>query len=260
MTSDGRPPERVVGDFAERLMGYVSRYEERRDSWAVFAYLYLQLTRSLATGLAVGDPQFHDPGWVASLADVLAGKYFTASDSIDEWIVETGTTPDTQVSACELPDVVPRPWRDVYAAISGNKSYVLEDALFSMMAHISYDLPVALQRMSEEYDVRLHIADFHRMNDVLGTAVDFVQEELAGRYCSGSPTWTGSSPVTMNCSPITVSGSLRGMAWLNFNRLGDPSSPGMRSAQSARAPGRSSSASVSRAVGRSALHPVLAGS
>jgi hypothetical protein len=222
MTRDDRPPEHVVGDVAERLIGYVRRYEEKHDNRAVFAYLYLQLTRSLATGLAVGDPPFHDPAWVASLADALAAEYFSASDAIDEWVTGIGGTRQKHLTSCDLPDVVPKPWRDVYAAISGTSSYVLEDALFSMMAHISYDLPIALRRLSKSHDVRVHIADFHRMNDVLGIAIDFVQGELAKRYSSFLANldriFARDDELLSNYG-IRLS---RGMAWYNFNRLTDP--------------------------------------
>ena len=93
MTEAARPAEAVVADVAERLVGYVVRYEAARDSRAVFAYLYLQLTRSLATALSVGDPVFRDPSWVADLAENLAGEYFAASDAMDAWAATNGTTP-----------------------------------------------------------------------------------------------------------------------------------------------------------------------
>src|SRR5215208_6249136 len=134
MTEAARPPEAVVADIAERLLGYVLRYEAARDSRAVFAYLYLQLTRSLATALSVGDPVFRDPPWVADLAESLAREYFAASDAMDAWAATNGTTPQSSLTPEDLPHTVPEPWREVYAAISGGRSYVLEDALFSMMA------------------------------------------------------------------------------------------------------------------------------
>src|SRR3954468_11665737 len=101
MTETVRPAEEVVADVAERLVGYVVRYEAARDSRAVFAYLYLQLTRSLATALSVGDPVFRDPSWVADLAENLAGEYFAASDAMDAWAVTNGT-PESRVAPEEL--------------------------------------------------------------------------------------------------------------------------------------------------------------
>ena len=222
MTEASRPPEAVVADVAERLVRYVVRYEAARDSRAVFAYLYLQLTRSLATALSVGEPAFRDPSWVADLAENLAGEYFAASDAMDAWAAKNGITPQSPVAADDLPDPVPEPWREVFAAISGGHSYVLEDALFSMMAHISYDLPVAMGRMAATSDVAGHIADFHQMNDVLGIAIDFVQDELASRYCwwlaDLDKIFARNDEMLSNYG-IRVS---RGMAWFNFCRLTDP--------------------------------------
>lgn len=222
MTEATRPAEEVVADVAERLVGYVVRYEAARDNRAVFAYLYLQLTRSLATALSVGDPAFRDPPWVADLAESLAVEYFAASDAMDAWVAATGSTPQTPVAAEDLPQTVPEPWREVFAAISGGRSYVLEDALFSMMAHITYDLPVAMRRMAATSDVASHIADFHRMNHVLGIAIDFVQDELASRYCwwlaDLDRIFARNDELFSNYG-IRVS---RGMAWFNFSRLTDP--------------------------------------
>ena len=103
MTEAARPAEEVVADVAERLFGYVVRYEAARDSRAVFAYLYLQLTRSLATALSVGDPVFRDPSWVADLAENLAGEYFAASDAMDAWAATNGTTPQSAGGARGTP-------------------------------------------------------------------------------------------------------------------------------------------------------------
>ena len=220
--TEARPPEAVVADVAERLVGYVVRYEAAHDSRAVFAYLYLQLTRSLATALSVGDPVFRDPPWVADLAESLAGEYFAASDAMDVWAATNGTTPHSRVAPEELPDTLPEPWREVFAAISGGRSYVLEDALFSMMAHITYDLPVAMRRMAATSDVASHIADFHQMNNVLGLAIDFVQDDLASRYCwwlADLDKIVARNDELLSNYGIRVS---RGMAWFNFSRLSDP--------------------------------------
>jgi Family of unknown function (DUF5995) len=222
MKETTRPAEEVVADVAERLVGYVVRYEAARDSRAVFAYLYLQLTRTLATALAVGDPEFRDPSWVADLAESLADEYFAASDAMDVWLAKTGTTPQTPVAPGQLPHTVPEPWREAFAAISGGRSYVLEDALFSMMAHISYDLPIAMRRMAVTSNVASHIADFHQMNDVLGEAIDFAQDDLASRYCwwlaDLDRIFARNDELFSNYG-IRVS---RGMAWFNFSRLTDP--------------------------------------
>ena len=96
---------------------------------------------------------------------------------------------------------------------------MLEDVLFSMMAHISYDLPVALRRMAP---VATHVADFHRMNDVLGVAIEGVQDGLAERYSRGlavlDKVFARQDELLSNYG-IRVA---RGLAWFNADRLLDP--------------------------------------
>jgi hypothetical protein len=211
----------VVADIAARLASDVERYEARRDTRAVFAYLYLQLTRTLATSLAVGDPVFRDPGFVANLADSLAHEYFTVSDEMDAWLTAADIGPDVLLSPADITNTIPEPWREVFAAQSGGRSFVLEDALFSMMAHISYDLPTALRRLADQTDVTSHVADFHLMNDVLGESIEFVQDELASRYgwwlADLDHLFAGDDELLSNYG-IRVS---RGMAWYNLSRLTD---------------------------------------
>ena len=215
------PPAGVVDEVADHIVGYLKRYDAAHDSRAIFAYVYLKLTRHLADALRHGDPKFDDPSWVADLSRSLAGEYFAAADGMDAWLTVSGRSTEQVVTADELPTSIPEPWRDVYAAISGRRSYVLEDALFPMMAHISYDLPTALHRMSRAADLAGHVADYHRMNDVLGSAVDGVQDDLSNRYSRWladlDRLFARDDELFSNYG-IRVS---RGMAWYNFTRLCD---------------------------------------
>jgi hypothetical protein len=207
---------------AARLSAYETRYANARDERCVFAFLYGRLTQELEAALRKGEPEFRDPDWVADLAVSLAAEYFSAMDQIDGWVALGDATRRKKVRPDELPDDIPEPWRDVYVACGQKRSYVLEDALFSMMAHVSFDLPIALQRMSITADVRDRIGDFHRMNDVLGSAIDDVQEELSGRY---SRALAGLDRLfTRNDELLTNYGVrlARGLAWFNFERLSDP--------------------------------------
>jgi hypothetical protein len=223
MTGATKPsPTDVVSAVADTVAGYLRRYDAAHDSRAIFAYVYLRLTRDLAGALGRGDPEFDDPLWVAELSRALAAEYFTAADLMDNWLAVTGQNTGQSFDADDLPAEIPGPWRDVFAAISGGRSYVLEDALFSMMAHISYDLPTALRRMSAGADLKGHIADYHRMNDVLGGAIDGVQDDLASRYSrwlSDLDRLFARNDELFTNYGVRVS---RGMAWYNFERLGDP--------------------------------------
>ena len=191
------------------------------DHRAVFAYTYLRLTTTLESSLRENDPPFRSPAWVSGLARALAAEYFTAMDSIDTWL-DAHSRKGDPVSAVDMPDDVPQPWRDVYAATAGPRSYVLEDALFAMMAHMSYDLPRALRGIAERQDPDVHIDDFHTMNTVLGNAIDPIQQEVASRYSHGLAVLDrllARQDEILSNYGIRLA---RGMAWYNAGRLREP--------------------------------------
>ncbi|WP_314246887.1 DUF5995 family protein [Streptomyces kutzneri] len=214
--------EKVAG-VAGELAALVDRYDALRDHRAVFAYTYFRLTSDLAASLRTDNRSFTAPGWVADLSVSLAAAYFTAMDAIDTWL---GHVPDVrpggEVLSTDLPETVPKPWREVYAASTVRHSYVLEEVLFSMMAHMSYDLPLALRALAAREDVHHHVADFHRMNDVLAFSVDRVQDEIAARYCRRLQAldrlFIRDDELFTNYG-IRVA---RGLAWFNCDRLLDP--------------------------------------
>jgi Family of unknown function (DUF5995) len=222
MTGIRDAPAQQVHRIAMRIARYLTRYDAAHDPRAVFAYTYLRLTTELEASLRAGNAGFRSPAWVADLAESLAAEYFAAMDGIDEWLAAGGGPRTAPARASDLPDEIPQPWRDVYTAIADGRSYVLEDVLFAMFAHISYDLPIALQRMAQRTDVGGHIADFHTMNDVLGAAIDVVQREVASRYSSGlaelDRLLARQDEILSNYG-IRLS---RGTAWYNFERLQDP--------------------------------------
>ncbi|MFG2985543.1 DUF5995 family protein [Streptomyces sp. NPDC048258] len=214
--------ERVAG-VAGELAARVTAYDALRDHRAVFAYTYFRLTSDLAAGLRTNNPPFRAPEWVADLSVSLAAAYFAAMDAIDTWL---GPVPDArpggEVLSADLPETVPEPWRDVYAASTVRHSYVLEEVLFSMMAHMSYDLPLALRALAARGDVHHRIADFHRMNSLLASSVDVVQAEIATRYCRRLRSL---DRLFVRDDELFTSYGIRvarGLAWFNCDRLLDP--------------------------------------
>lgn len=222
----GAAGDKVAG-VARELAARVARYDALRDPRAVFAYTYFRLTSDLAAGLRANSPSFRAPDWVADLSVSLAAAYFTAMDAIDTWL---GPVPDArpggEVLAADLPETVPKPWRDVYAASTVRHSYVLEEVLFSMMAHMSYDLPLALRGLAARGDLHHRIADFHRMNDLLASSVDVVQDEIAARYCRRL---SSLDHLFIRDDELFTSYGIRvarGLAWFNCDRLLDPGGSG----------------------------------
>ncbi|UQI45212.1 DUF5995 family protein [Streptomyces sp. HU2014] len=222
-TPGGLSPAEKVERVARELALRVGRYDAERDHRAAFAYTYYRLTTSLTTALRTGTPPFAEPDWVADLSVSLASAYFSAMDATDTWLAAFPRS-GGEVAPGDLPDAVPPPWRDVYAASSVRHSYVLEEVLFSMMAHMSYDLPLALRSLDARAGNHRHIGDFHRMNDLLATCVDEVQDDLAARYCRGLRSldrlFTRDDELFTNYG-IRMA---RGLAWFNSDRLREPTS------------------------------------
>lgn len=163
------PADRVEA-LAGRIEDYQRRYERQRDSRAVFAFAYRNLTLDLADRLAATDTGFDDPEWVADLGLAFGGRFVAAMDAIDDWLAADGES--------ALSEHAPTPWADVYAAIDG-WSLVIEDLVFAMGAHISYDLPMALQTV-DHADRRL--GDYHEMNEVLAANTESIQAAVTRRY------------------------------------------------------------------------------
>ena len=167
--------ERVT-KLAYELEPYHVRYEAERDSRAVFAYTYANITHKLAEWLRDPEADVDSPGWVADLAVSFGEHYITAMDAIDEW----ERTHDADEAAREtLYETVPRPWGDVYLAITPRRSTVLEDLIFGMGAHITYDLPKALVQVGTDPD---RLGDYHRMNAVLASRTTAIKHAVTDRY------------------------------------------------------------------------------
>lgn len=167
--------DRVV-DLAHELDPYHIRYEANRDSRAVFAYTYANITFELAEWMTDPDAAIDNPSWVADLAVAFGEHYMSAMDAIDEW----ERTHEVNKAAREsLYETVPRPWGDVYWAITPRRSTVLEDLIFGMGAHITYDLPHALVEVGTDPD---QLGDYHRMNEVLASRTNVIKGAVTDRY------------------------------------------------------------------------------
>lgn len=218
--------------LAAAILAYCQRYEAKHDERAVFAFMYSKMTEALADYVEASAADFDDARWIVRLAEAFAGRFVKAMDLIDSWPGgQVGR--DTDAEALALSGV-PKPWADVYVAIRHNKSYVLEDMIFSMMAHISYDLPFALRQVGMESGGASHVADYHRMNRVLGSRIDEIQDDVARRYSRALRSLdklAGSYDEFFTNYGIRAA---RAVAWYNAQRISDPlgEADGIRSIES----------------------------
>jgi hypothetical protein len=170
-----RAPAKVRA-LAALVEPYHRKYEAIRDTRAVFAYVYYNITVDLAEELEDNRVLFIDPEWVADLAVAFGRRFIAAMDALDVWL---GLHPNEEPTPQALYVTMPRSWADVYLAIRGEQSYVLEDLVYSMMAHISFDLPNALLDVAHDVE---RLGDYHRMNEVLASQTDHIQASVAKRY------------------------------------------------------------------------------
>ncbi len=208
---DATAPAERVEALADRIEEYQRRYERRADSRAVFAFAYRNLTLDLADRLAADETGFDDPAWVADLGIAFGGQFVAAMDAIDAWLAA-----DEDREA--LYGRAPKPWADVYVAISG-RSLVVEDLVFAIAAHISHDLPLALQAV-DRGDRRL--ADYHGMNEVLADNTEFVQSAVQRRYnpfLGRLDRLAGQVDEQFTGYAIRMG---RSVAWYNARRLANP--------------------------------------
>jgi hypothetical protein len=191
--------------LAASLAGRARRLEQRRDSRCVFTHAYALMTRRLAA--EVSTSTLTEPAWVVALAETFAARYAAA---LDAW--DAGEEPAPA-------------WREVFEAIGSRRTSVLEDLVLAMAAHIMRDLPHSLLDAGlEAPDGSSRIGDFHAVNDVLGKAVDEIQDEVGRRYAryfrSLDRIGRGYDEILTNYG-VRVS---RGLAWYNARRLADPRS------------------------------------
>jgi Family of unknown function (DUF5995) len=198
-------PATRLRDLERRLAAKARELERQRDSRCVFTHAYALMTRRIAAELT--NSSFADPGWIVALAETFAARYAAA---LDAWDAGEELAPA---------------WGDVFETICSRRTSVLEDLVLAMAAHIMRDLPHSLLDVGlEASDGSSRIADFHTINDVLGTTIDDIQDEVGRRYAryfrSLDRVGRGYDEMLTNYG-VRVS---RGLAWYNARRLADPRS------------------------------------
>jgi hypothetical protein len=138
-------------------------FDQRRDSRAVFTYVYSIMTSALEAELDA--LALHDPDWIVALADGFAGRYFEALRQDD-----AGQLPDDSA------------WKVVFDTLRRRTS-VLEEAVYPMTAHIVHDLPLALLDTGfDRPDPVAHLSDFDQINRVMQGAMDRIRRQVTRRY------------------------------------------------------------------------------
>ncbi|WP_327675016.1 DUF5995 family protein [Kitasatospora sp. NBC_00458] len=128
------------------------------DGVAVFNRMYLTVTETVRARLG----EFSDPGAVAELDVLFAGRYLLAVDA-----VAGGRRPP----AC---------WRPLFGLRADPEVHPVQFALAGMNAHIQHDLPLAVVDACRRLGCGPEqlAADYHRINGLLAGVEAEVREQL----------------------------------------------------------------------------------
>ena len=158
--------EQVIEEMTRRWL----RLHRAGDWRAVFAKTYLRTTELLFE--ATKRPgAFTNPGWVSTIDCHFAQRYFSAEDS---WLGD---------------GICPWPWRIAFQSARQKRTFVFQDMLLGMNAHINYDLPYSLDATIPDGVTNEELAAYWRDNEQLNrtlvSIVNDIQEEIADDYDPG---------------------------------------------------------------------------
>ncbi len=154
----GRTIHDVVAELGEVVE--TCRREELRAGY--FAALYRRVTMGVRDWIAEG--RFDDGPRMERLDVLFADRY------LDAWRAWREGRPTS------------RSWAVAFAASQRWWPVTLQHLLLGVNAHINLDLAVATARTAPGGEVRAMEDDFLRINDLLASMVDDVQERLAGTW------------------------------------------------------------------------------
>jgi hypothetical protein len=135
------------------------------DRRGYFAALYDRVTRRVRDGVARGE--FEDGPRMERFDVLFANRYFEAYD-----LEDAGARPTL-------------PWAVAFDAAKGEGLFVVQHLLLGMIAHIVYDLGLALADFASGPALAAMRNDYLHINDLLAEEVGVVEDELvaiAGRW------------------------------------------------------------------------------
>ena len=152
-------PTPIIDGVVARLQAVVQSAIDQGDRVGYFAALYLQVTRAVQVGVRSG--QFEDGPRMDRLDGLFAGRYL---DALDAYRARR------EVTTC---------WRVAFDSARRWRPLILQHLLLGMNAHINLDLGIAAVETVQGAPVSEVRGDFMRINAVLASLVDPVQDAIA---------------------------------------------------------------------------------
>ncbi len=154
----------------ERMEHQLKRFDRAGDHRAAFLRVYAAMTRRVLRRMEDGR-FFLDPAWIERVAIRFAGMYFDALRAYD------------RRQRC------PPAWQTAFDAAVQKRTFLLEDVVLGVNAHINNDLPQVLASiLAEEGDwgdtgrMERRRYDHDQINRILSEIVETVEDEVAAHY------------------------------------------------------------------------------
>lgn len=148
-----------IDGVVERLGVIIDGARAGGSRMGFFPAVYLQMTLAVRQGIQ--DGAFDDGPRMSAFDAAFAARYF---DALALWQAGDQTT---------------RSWKVAFGTAERADRLVLQNLLVAMNAHINLDLAVAAAEVNPGGDIGLFQADFNRINDVLETLLDRVEDTVA---------------------------------------------------------------------------------
>jgi hypothetical protein len=149
----------TIDSIITTLETIILECETKESPLGYFAALYLKVTRKVKAGILAGD--FADGPRMERLDVTFAQRY------IDAYYAHQQGAPVTES------------WRAAFLLADSYWPIVLQHLLIGMNAHINLDLGVAAAAVMKEKNIQDLHPDFNRINTILASLVQEVQQELA---------------------------------------------------------------------------------
>ena len=148
----------TIADVIDGLDDIITSAHARKSRIGYFACLYRLVTETVKRGSEQG--KFDDPARMERVDVAFANRYF---DAVHDHI---RGKPATQS------------WQVAFEAAAQWRPVVLQHLLIAMNAHINLDLGIAVARVCPGEQLKTFRDDFERMNAVLASLVQTVEDEL----------------------------------------------------------------------------------
>ncbi|CAM1360504.1 conserved hypothetical protein [Tenacibaculum litoreum] len=155
-------PIHTIDDVIDILQDIINESIENKSPLGYFAALYQKVTIKVKEGIQ--NDYFDDNQRMEKLDIIFAKRY------IEAYYNYQNNKPITSS------------WKKAFGIANKYWYVVLQHLLVGMNAHINLDLGIAAAEVSKEKDIQNLHSDFNKINDILSSLVNDVQNDLAKVY------------------------------------------------------------------------------